>query len=158
MKLYIMTIAVSAIVAAAVNMLSPEKWQKYISVVTGLVMVLCIGRPIFELAHTDVFSGFHFNNESIADEGERQLRMELKKELELQLAGDVQSRIRQEFGRTAQARVRVGVDDGGLITGVESIVIYGKGFDNAVTGRLRDVYGAREVKIGGNKKVSEKAE
>lgn len=153
-----MTIAVSAIVAAAVNMLSPEKWQKYTAVVSGLVMVLCIGRPVFDLAHTDIFAGFNFKNESIAAEGERQLRMELKKELEQQLAEDVRSRLNREFGRDAAVRVSVDTDKSGMITGVDSIVVYGKGFDNAALGRLREIYGAREVKIGGNKKVSAKAE
>lgn len=158
MKAYIISIAVSAIIAAVVNMISPDKWGKYIGIVTGLVVVLCIGRPILELANTDVFAGFNFNESILSNEGEKQFRSEVKRELEKQLEGDIKTRVENEFGRKCSVDVIIGVNENGEITGVDKIIIYGKGFDNAVTGRLRELYGAKEIVTNGSEKVSQKTE
>lgn len=158
MKGYIISIAVSAIIAATVNMIAPEKWKKYIGLVTGLVVVLCIGRPIFELAGTDVFSGFSFESRELSDEGEERFRTEIRQGLEERLEEDIKARVEREFGRECDAEVTAGMNDAGQITGVDRIVIYGRGFDNAVCGRLREVYGAKEAVLGGSEKVSRKTE
>ena len=158
MKAYIISIAVSAIIAAVVNMLSPDKWAKYTGIVTGLVVVLCIGRPILELANTDVFAGFRFDETVLSNKGEMEFRGEVKRELEAQLEGDIKTRVKNEFGRDCEADVTVGVNGSGEITGVDKIIIYGKGFDNAVTGRLRELYGAKEIVTNGSEKVSQKTE
>ena len=158
MKAYIISIAVSAIIAAVVNMISPDKWAKYTGIVTGLVVVLCIGRPVLELANTNVFAGFSFDERVLSNEGEKEFRNEVKNELERQLEGDIKTRVENEFGRTCNADVIIGVNGIGEITGVEKIIIYGKGFDNAVIGRLRELYGAKEIVIDGSEKVSQKTE
>lgn len=158
MKSYIISIAVSAIIAAVVNIISPEKWTKYTGIVTGLVVVLCIGRPLFELAGKDVFSGFSFESTVMSSDGEETFRREIRIRLEEQIEGDTKTRVQNEFGRDCAAEVKIGMDDNGVITGVDRIIIYGRGFDNVVTGRLREVYGAKEVVIGGSEKVSQKTE
>ena len=158
MKAYILSIAVSAIIAAAVNMISPDKWAKYTGIVTGLVIVLCIGRPILELADTDAFAGFRFDETVLSNEGEKEFRGAVKMELENQLEGDIKARVKNEFGRDCTTDVIIGVNDSGEITGVDKIIIYGKGFDNAVTGRLRELYGAKEIVTNGSEKVSQKTE
>ena len=158
MKAYIISIAVSAIIAAVVNMISPDKWAKYTGIVTGLVVVLCIGRPVLELAHTDVFAGFSFDERVLSNDGEKEFRDEVKNELQRQLEGDIKTRMKDEFGRDCSADVIIGVNEKYEITGVDKIIIYGKGFDNAVTGRLRELYGAKEIVINGSEKVSQKTE
>ena len=158
MKSYIISIAVSAIIAAVVNMISPDKWTKYTGIVTGLVVALCIARPVLEFANTDVFAGFSFDERVLSNEGERTFRDEVKNELQHQLEGDIKTRVKDEFGRDCSASVIIGVNENGEITGVDKIVIYGKGFDNAVTGRLRELYGAKEIVTDGSEKVSQKTE
>lgn len=158
MKSYIISIAVSAIIAAVVNMISPDKWAKYTGIVTGLVVVLCIGRPILELANTDVFAGFSFDERVLSNEGEKEFRNEVKNELQRQLEGDIKTKVKDEFGRDCSASVTIGVNETGEITGVDKIIIYGRGFDNAVTGRLRELYGAKEIVTDGSEKVSQKTE
>lgn len=36
MKAYIISIAVSTVISAVVTMITPEKWSKYVGIVTGL--------------------------------------------------------------------------------------------------------------------------
>ena len=73
MKTYIISIAVSTVIAAVVNMITPEKWSKYVGIVTGLVVTVCIAQPVISLMHADVFEGFSYNSTQNSDEGEKVL-------------------------------------------------------------------------------------
>ncbi len=146
-RAYIVIIAAAAVMSAAVNMLSPEKWQKYISVVTGLVMALCIGRPIFAMLNTDIFEGIKYETKQNEADGQTRFATEVKKELEHRIAEDVKNRLKREFGAECDAEADVSVNSAGQISGVNSITVYGGGIDNAAIGRLREVYGAKSVRI-----------
>ena len=158
MKGYIISIAGAAVLSAIVNMLSPDKWNKYIGIVTGLIITVSIGRPIFSLMHTDVFSGFSLEASETASEGSRIFYGEIKNELERRIENDIRSRIRSEFGTECTAEAESDTDDSGRISGIRRITVYGARLDNAAVGRLREVYGAAEVVIGGDQKLSQKAE
>ena len=158
MKGYIISIAGAAVLSAVVNMLSPEKWSKYIGIVTGLIITISIGRPILLLMHTDVFSGFSFESSETASEGSKVFYGELRNELERRVENDIRSRIRTEFGTDCTAEAEADMDDSGRISGIRRITVYGAHLDNAAIGRLREVYGAAEVVIGGDQKLSQKAE
>lgn len=155
MKAYIISIAGAAVLSAIVNMLSPEKWNKYIGIVTGLVITLAIGSPILSMMHTDVFSGFGFTDDGLSTIGTEQFYYEIRSELERRVENDVRSRMMTEFGTECTAEAEAQMSPDGQITGIGRITIYGEHLDNAAIGRLREVYGAAEVIIGGDKKVSQ---
>ena len=148
MKEYIISVAAAAVIGAVVNMIAPDKWAKYVSMATGLVIVMCIARPVFSLLDKNAFEGFSYEPEVSADAGEDMLRAEIKSELEARIEEDVQSRLLSEFGKECRAEAEAGVNENGEITGIDRIVIYGSGIDAAALARLRDVYGAAEVVIG----------
>lgn len=158
MKGYIISIAGAAVLSAVVGMLSPDKWNKYIGIVTGLVITLSIGRPILSIMHTDVFGGFSFNDTAISSEGKELFYAELKSELERRIENDVRNRMMTEFGTECSADVEAEMNTDGQITGIGRITVYGAHLDNAAIGRLREVYGAAEVVIGGDQKLSQKTE
>lgn len=159
MKEYIISIAAAAVISAVVSIITPEKWSKYVGVVTGLVVVLCIAQPIFSLLDADVFSGIEFQSEKTSVDGTDMLRKEIVKELETRVETDAQSRIKTEFMMDCSVDADVSVNEKGEITGVNNITVYSKRRpDTAVMSRLKEVYGVKEVKYGGYNENSEKSE
>ena len=158
MKAYIISIAVSTVISAVVTMITPEKWSKYVGIVTGLVVTVCIAQPIINLMHADVFEGFSYNVTANKSEGESVLYRQIKTELEKRISEDAKTRLKTEFGRTCEARAEVAITKNGGVPGVKKILVYGDKIDAVVIGRLRDVYGAEEVEYIGPEKTLEKSE
>ena len=158
MKGYIISIAVSTVISAVVNMITPEKWSKYVGIVTGLVVTMCIAQPVISLMHADVFEGFSHNSPETSREGEKVLYAQIKSELEKRISEDITNRLKSEFGKTCEAETDVAITDKGEVSGVKSVVVYGDKIDAVAIGRLRDVYGAEEVKYIGPEKTLKKSE
>ena len=57
--------AVTAVVSSIISMLSPAKWSKYVGMITGLTVVVCIGQPVFSLLNEDLFMDMHLQTEQI---------------------------------------------------------------------------------------------
>lgn len=158
MKAYIISIAVATVISAVVSMITPEKWSKYVSIVTGLVVTVCIAQPIISLVHADMFEGFSYKAEYSRSEGEKVLYSQIKEELEKRIADDAKQRLKTEFGKTCEAEAVVAMTENGEVAGVKTIFIYGDKIDAVAIGRLREVYGAEEVKYIGYKKTAQKSE
>lgn len=158
MKAYIISIAVATVISAVVSMITPEKWSKYVSVVTGLVVTVCIAQPIMSLVHADVFEEFTYSAARNRSEGEKVLYEKIKTELEKRIADDAKQRLKTEFGKTCEAQAGVTMTENGEVAGVKIINIYGDKIDAVAIGRLREVYGAEEVKYIGHKKTAQKSE
>ena len=158
MHAYTISIAGAAVLGAVINMLSPDKWSKYISIVTGLVIAVSIGSPIISLFRSDVLSELSFNAAPSSTQGTDIFYRELKQEFERRIENDVKSRVASEFGMDVTAEAEAATDEKGQITGVKKITVYGGHPDNIVIGRLREVYGAAEVKTVADKKLSKKPE
>ena len=151
MKDYIISIAAAAAISAAVNIISPARWEKYVGLATGLVIVMCIAGPIFSLTGSDIFEGFGYSAEVTAEGGEELLREEIRRELENRVAADTAQRLRDEFGRDCTAEVEAAVNGDGEIEGIGRIRVYGDKIDAAALGRLHEVYGAAEVTYEGDR-------
>lgn len=158
MKAYIISIAVTTVISAVITMITPEKWSKYVGVVTGLVVTVCIAQPIISLMNAEVFEGFSYTAQYSKSEGEKALYAQIKEELEKRISIDVENRINTEFGKTCVAEIGVSMTNAGEVEGVKSIFVYGDKIDAVVIGRLREVYGAEEVKYIGHKKTAQKSE
>ncbi len=158
MKGYIISIAVSTVISAVVNMITPEKWSKYVGIVTGLVVTMCIAQPVISLMHADVFEGFSYNSPETSHEGEKVLYSQIKSELEKRISEDITNRLKSEFGKTCETQTEVAITGNGEVSGVKSVVVYGDKIDAVAIGRLRDVYGAEEVKYIGPEKTLKKSE
>lgn len=148
MKEYIITIAFTTVLSSLCMLLAPERWEKYIRLVTGLLVTICIARPIIGIVGGDFFEEIEPMGTQITQNREDILNKELEAELESKLAMDVKERLKKDFGRECVARVRVLATDG-RISGVDSIEIRGEKIDSVAIGRLREIYGASEVKYLG---------
>ncbi len=158
MKAYIISIAVSTVISAVVNMITPEKWSKYVGIVTGLVVTMCIAQPVISLMHADAFEGFSYNSTENSREGEKVLYAQIKSELEKRISEDITKRLKSEFGKTCKVQTEVTITDNGEVSGVKSVAVYGDKIDAVAIGRLRHVYGAEEVKYIGPEKTLKKSE
>ena len=58
MREYMITVIGGAVLAALAHTVSPEKWTKYIKIVTGIMIVSIIVSPVSVMIHGDIFSDF----------------------------------------------------------------------------------------------------
>lgn len=159
MKAYIISIAAAAVISAAVSIITPERWAKYVGIVTGLVIVLCIAQPVLNLLRTNVFEGIEIQTQELSTGGNELLFDEVKAELTARVEEDAAARLKTEFMLDCETEADIAVNENGEITGVKSITVYCKrGLDTAAAARLREVYGTAEVKYGGYNKKAEKTE
>ena len=140
MKTYILTVIGAAVLSAFTTILTPEKWRKYISLITGLVIISCIMKPVAQLTKTDLFSGFNAIENTELYEEYRQSKIVIE-ELEKSVARDIEKRLKDEFGINAGAKVNLTVNENNEITGVKKIRITGCKINTAVKERLCYIYG-----------------
>ncbi len=143
MKAYIMTIIGATLLSAYASNLAPETWRKYVRIITGLVLIICILSPIKSLVGADLFGDFDINSVSEI-EGKTQTEL-VAEELSERVEADIEERLKNEFGVSAKARVKISVNGKGEITGVKEIRVSGAELTPAAKARLRDVYGVYEV-------------
>lgn len=149
MKGYIISIAAAAVISAVVNMIAPDKWAKYVGIATGLVIVMCIAAPLYDvIGGTDKFE-FTYESEVSEEMGSDMLRDEIKRELTERVENDAAERLKSEFGKNCTVKATVGVNEKREITGVSEIKVYGDKIDNIAAARLREVYGTEAVSYEG---------
>ncbi|MDO5398098.1 MAG: stage III sporulation protein AF [bacterium] len=147
MTAYISSIIAAAVLSGAASLLSPEKWRKYVGMITGVVILCTIISPLSEIKATDIFDSLEsrISTQETAEGEELRLDM-IKNELSSRINSDIEERIKREFGTNIKARAEIGADSEGNITGVNKIVIDGKLTETAVN-RLCEVYGIEKASI-----------
>lgn len=158
MRAYIMSVAASCVISAIMNMITPEKWSKYVGVVTGLVLTAFIAQPVIKLMDIDISSDGGYKSAVVKNDAEEILRQEIKNGLEEKLCLDIEKRLKDEFSLSVDADVEVSVNESGEITGVDTVEIFGDRPDAVVKGRIYEVYAPQEVKYVGTEKTFEKSE
>ena len=150
MKQYIITIIGSAVLCTAAHILTPAAWQKYVKIITGLVILSVIAAPIANFTDFDIFSSFSIEESEIDENLQTDI---VAKELKKRVEADIAGRIKAEFSAEAEATVDIGVAQSGEITGVSHIKIKlkaGAQKEQIIT-RMCEVYGTKkdEVEIYG---------
>lgn len=149
MGAYIIGIVASTVMAAVISMLTPDKWDKYVGVVTGIVVTICIARPIINLINVDLFEGISNVETTAVTDASGVYAEEIKKEMESRVAMDVKDRLKTEFGKDCMVSVTVNVTQEGEVLGVSTISVRGDKIDAVAKARLREVYNATEVNYAG---------
>ena len=149
MGAYILAIVGATVIAAIISVLTPDNWDKYVGIVTGIVITLCIARPVPGLMNKDIFADVTDIKTQNSVNGEMLFKEEVKKELESKIAMDVKEKLKTEFGRDCVARVEIGVTANGDVLAVDRISVRGDKIDAVAKSRLREIYGAREISYDG---------
>ena len=82
---------------------------------------------------------------------------EIKEELEKRINEDARQRLKTDFGRNCEVSSIVKMNNG-AVSGVKSINISGDKIDAVIIGKMREIYGADEVKYVGTEKSTKKSE
>lgn len=138
MREYIISIAGAALLSGVAKILSPAGWDKYVRIISGLVIISVIAAPVGNIAKINIFSNFSIENSEI-DEG-IQIRT-IKDELQKRVENDIEERVRNEFFEEAEAEAVIGVNENNEITGVLEIIVYTKADEQGLKKRLCEIYG-----------------
>lgn len=142
MKEYIILVAVSAVLAAFADVLSPKEWRGYIRVITGFLILAVLLSPVAKLKDIEVFS--LDENLEVSDV---KMKDKVAEELKKNVEQDIEERISAEFEGNADVSVDIAIDDGHKIKGVERIVIKSKKIPKGLEERLKEVYGCENVEF-----------
>lgn len=149
MGAYIIGIAAATVIASIISMMTPDRWDKYVGVVTGIVVTICIARPIINLINMDLFEPVSDVKTTDITDVTDEYANEIKKEMESRIAMDVKKRLSDEFGKDCVASVTVNVTQKGEVLGIDEINVRGDKIDAVAKSRLREVYDATEVNYAG---------
>lgn len=146
MKQYIITIIGATLLSAMANILSPDKWRKYISIITGFIIISCIISPISKLLDMDIFAGVDqfYDSRTDYESVERDL---IVSRLEEEVAADIEKRLKAEFNEDAEATVQLYINENNEIERVSKIVIKGAEKSSVKTKRLCEIYGIKEDEV-----------
>lgn len=143
MKTYIITIIGATLLSAYAANLAPQSWRKYVQIITGLVLIICILSPLKSLVGADIFGEFDISELRIA-EGKTQTEL-IVQELSQKVEADAEERLMREFNLQVTAKAEISVNDRGEIEGVKAIRVSGDKLSAAAKARLCEVYGVTEV-------------
>ena len=149
MKAYIISIIGATILSAVASILTPDAMRKYVSVITGFIIISVIISPLSKGGRVDFFAPLREASPSAENYGEiyaHSVADELKKQIER----DIENRIEQEFGIKSYAEVTLEVE-GGDIKRIRTIALRGTLLRKDIAMRLGEVYGVSEVIMDGQR-------
>ena len=141
MREYMITVIGGAVLAALAHTLSPEKWTKYIKIVTGIMIVSIIVSPVSVMIHGDMFSDFEestYIEENLHEKA-------VISQTEQKLSEDVVSRIKSELGEDITAEVILAVSDVMQVEGVDIIKVWNGQNRERIKKILTEVYSPSEI-------------
>ena len=143
MKVYLLNIAGAVIITTVSEILLPASWNKYVKIITGLIIISAIAYPIKDKLNFDISAnlpGF----EEISDESEAYSDKLIIQELEKKINFDCEQRLSDEFNINADVSCDISVNSDNEITGVRRITVKGKITHSAVE-RIKEIYAPQEV-------------
>lgn len=146
MKAYILSIIGATLISALSGILAPDKWRKYIGVITGFVIISCIISPIASITHTQLFKGFDEVEEGAQYSNDMQIDM-VREELERRVCEDIEKRLLEEFRIRIKADCDISINENREIIGIDRIYIKGTHLDKTAEARLCSVYGVTTGEI-----------
>lgn len=141
MREYMITVIGGAVLAALAHTVSPEKWTKYIKIVTGIMIVSIIVSPVSVLINGDIFSDFEestYIEENLHEKA-------VISQTEQKLSEDVISRIKTELGEDIIAEVVLEVDNDMQVEGVDLIKVWNGQNRERIKKILTEVYLPSEI-------------
>lgn len=149
MRAYLMNIAGAVIITVFADVLLPDKWNKYIKIITGLIIISAIASPVKSKINFDI-SRFFRESEQLQLQGEDYSKQLIKTELASRINSDCEQRLKDEFNITADVSCSLFVNDYSEITGVDTIEITAKNINSEIIARINEIYAPKEVIVNGD--------
>ncbi len=141
MDKYLTTLITAAVLSAVAKNVSPERWQKYISVITGIMLVSVIVSPLFEFAKVDLFEEFSYTEETnMLAQHEA-----VKEELEKRVSEDAKNRLANELGGEYRVETKLLINKNNEIEGVKEMIVWTREKEAPVRRILGAVYSPQKI-------------
>ncbi len=141
MDKYLTTLITAAVLSAVAKNVSPERWQKYISIITGIMLVSVIVSPVFEFAGVDLFSEFSYSEETDMFAQYKAV----KEELEKRVAEDARARLEENLPGEYKVQAELFVNENNEIEGVKEMIVWTKEKEAPVKEILGTVYSPQKI-------------
>ncbi|MDY3928783.1 MAG: stage III sporulation protein AF [Clostridia bacterium] len=153
MKAYLMSIVFAVLISVFAGMILPDKWDKYIKIITGLIIISTIVTPL-QKAWNFSYDGNIREYNDIKFDAEEYRSQLISEELSKKIKEDISKRLSEEFHINPEIRVLVGTNEDNEITGVKKIELNGDNLSDKAADRLKEIYAPEEVIINGVKKIN----
>lgn len=144
MRAYILTVVGAAVMSAFAAVMAPKTWQKYVQLVTGVVIITAITAPVIRIVNSD-FSFKIPSVDAVSEDGAELNKNLVVSELTKRIEEDIEKRLYNDYNIYAKARVRILVNDKNEIEGVEEIRITEGKITNVAKQKLCEIYGVDMV-------------
>lgn len=144
MKAYLIRIVASALLVTFCDMLAPKGWKKYMSIVTGLLLLAILLEPVAKLQKIDFFTNYQPAQAQLS-QGTQLYAELLQKEFSKNLSTDIKERILTEFSIDVSVETIVETDDAGNLLRIPKIIISGKDLPEKIQERIAYIYDVDEV-------------
>ena len=147
MKNYIMSIVGAVLICIFSEMVLPDKWNKYLNIITGLIIIGAICTPLSYAFDFSIWQQINENQDFSVIAKDYSVNL-VKNELEKNIKNDLEERILTEFKKETSVKVSVLTDDDNKITGIEKIILSGN-IDENIISRVNEIYAPKEIVING---------
>ncbi len=159
MKSYIITIIGATLLSSVGVMLTPESMRKYVSIITGFIIISTIIAPLSALTNINIFSGLDDISANTKDY-EEVYSASVFDAISERIKKDIKERLKDEFGYTGDVSLKLLTEDGN-IKSISQITLHSSASEDKIIPRLMEVYNVNEVVANGKryiKKNSQKQE
>ncbi len=143
MKIYLMKIVGAVLICVFTDIALPEKWSKYIKIITGLIIISTIASPLEKPLNLN-FKEYFRVSEKLEKTGEEYQISLIKEEFEKNVSNDIEKRIYDEFKKEISADVIVSLNDENKISGIKKIELNGD-INDEILNRINEIYAPKEI-------------
>ncbi len=147
MKSYLMNIIGAVLICVFTDIVLPDKWSKYIKIITGLIIITAIASPLENKLNLD-FSEHIDQAQKFQSNGEEYTALLIKEELENTIKTDIEQRILDEFDKEIECNVSVGLNSENKISGILRVNLIGD-VNSKMLSRIEEIYAPKEVLANG---------
>ncbi len=143
MKSYLIKIVGAVLICVFTDHALPDKWSKYVRIITGLIIISAIASPLEKPLNLN-FDDYFKVSQKLEYDGEEYQRSLIKEELEKTISNDIQTRISDEFDVNISANVDIEINEENKISGIDKISLQGDINEN-ILNRINEIYAPKEI-------------
>ncbi len=140
---YIMMLLGVGIMSTMIELISPERWKKYIKIFSGVIICIMIISPLKEIDISEI-KGISYTAQELDN---TILSNEVYAQLSKRIEDDVKNRIKEQYSVDSEVTVELSTKADGSIMGVGRIRIKTKAPSEPVRKMICREYGADEEQV-----------
>lgn len=143
MKGYLIKIIGAVLICVFTDIALPDKWSKYVKIITGLIIISTIASPLEKPLNLNI-KDYFIISDKLEMNGEEYQRSLITDELEKNISEDIRIRISDEFDKDVKADVKIKINEDNKISGIDKISLYGD-INKEILNRINEIYAPKEI-------------